>query len=94
MPARVTGSALTVCHFYHRDFERCKIMDMHLRDMAAQLLPVRFVKLNAEKATFFVGKLGVKVPPPRRGERFWLLGRRRDKALEVQFETKKDPVPG
>jgi hypothetical protein len=24
----VTGSELVVCHFYHNDFERCKIMDM------------------------------------------------------------------
>lgn len=24
----VTGSSLALVHFYHRDFERCKIMDM------------------------------------------------------------------
>ena len=27
----VTKSKYTVVHFYHKDFERCKIVDMHLR---------------------------------------------------------------
>lgn len=59
----VTGSALVACHFFHKDFERCKILDMHLHTIAPQLLPVKFIKLNAEKAGFFVGKLGIKTLP-------------------------------
>ena len=27
----VTKSKYVVVHFYHKDFERCKIVDMHLR---------------------------------------------------------------
>ncbi len=30
----VTGSKFVVVHFYHKDFERCKIVDMHLRNIA------------------------------------------------------------
>ncbi len=30
----VTASKFVVCHFYHKDFERCKIIDMHLRQIA------------------------------------------------------------
>eukprot|EP00669_Euglena_mutabilis_P012787 TRINITY_DN7465_c0_g1_i1.p1 TRINITY_DN7465_c0_g1~~TRINITY_DN7465_c0_g1_i1.p1 ORF type:complete len:232 (-),score=76.59 TRINITY_DN7465_c0_g1_i1:239-913(-) len=59
----LNASALAACHFFHRDFERCKIMDMHLHTIASGLLPVRIVKMNAEKAGFFVGKLAIKVLP-------------------------------
>ena len=30
----VTKSKFIVVHFYHKDFERCKIMDMHLNKIA------------------------------------------------------------
>lgn len=59
----VTGSKFAVCHFYHRDFERCKIIDKHLELIAKEHLECRFVKLNAEKAPFFIQKLKVKVLP-------------------------------
>lgn len=62
LPA-VTKSKYVVCHFYHVAFERCKIFDMHLALLAKKYLPTRFIKLNAEKAPFFVGKLQVKVLP-------------------------------
>eukprot|EP01066_Platyproteum_vivax_P009865 Platyproteum_vivax@DN4376_c0_g1_i1.p1 len=59
----VTGSELVVCHFYHREFERCKIMDMHLRRLAMKYHGTRFIKINAEKAPFFVTKLKIKSLP-------------------------------
>lgn len=62
LPA-VTKSKYVVCQFYHAAFERCKIFDMHLALLAKKYLPTRFIKLNAEKAPFFVGKLQVKVLP-------------------------------
>lgn len=31
---KVTASKYVVCHFFHRDFERCKIVDKHLRSLA------------------------------------------------------------
>lgn len=30
----VTKNDLAVVHFYHNDFERCKLMDKHLRAVA------------------------------------------------------------
>uniref|UniRef100_K3X9E1 Thioredoxin domain-containing protein n=1 Tax=Globisporangium ultimum (strain ATCC 200006 / CBS 805.95 / DAOM BR144) TaxID=431595 RepID=K3X9E1_GLOUD len=59
----VTSSPLVVVHFYHNDFERCKIMDMHLGRLAKTHIECKFLKLNAEKAPFFVEKLMVRVLP-------------------------------
>ncbi len=59
----VTKSHLVVCHFYHRDFERCKIVDEHFKKICIDHVEAKFVKINAEKALFFVGKLQVKVLP-------------------------------
>jgi len=59
----VTGSKFVLVHFYHKDFERCKIIDMHLREIARQHTEARFVFLNAEKALFFIQKLQVQVLP-------------------------------
>lgn len=59
----VTSTKHVICHFYHREFERCKIMDQHLSDIAKAHLESRFVKINAEKCPFFVTKLNIKVLP-------------------------------
>eukprot|EP00933_Yihiella_yeosuensis_P020826 TRINITY_DN16630_c2_g1_i1.p1 TRINITY_DN16630_c2_g1~~TRINITY_DN16630_c2_g1_i1.p1 ORF type:complete len:253 (-),score=84.64 TRINITY_DN16630_c2_g1_i1:173-931(-) len=59
----VTSSNLSVVHFYHRHFEKCKIMDHHLSKCAKKFFGTRFVKLDAEKAHFFVAKLAVKTLP-------------------------------
>jgi hypothetical protein len=36
-----------VCHFYHRDFERCKLLDKHLTILARKYFDTRFIKLSA-----------------------------------------------
>jgi len=59
----VTSSNLSIVHFYHRHFEKCKVMDMHLGKCAKKFFGTRFVKLNAEKAPFFVEKLAVRTLP-------------------------------
>eukprot|EP00993_Chasmostoma_nieuportense_P004064 NODE_4747_length_746_cov_27.641357_g4586_i0.p1 GENE.NODE_4747_length_746_cov_27.641357_g4586_i0~~NODE_4747_length_746_cov_27.641357_g4586_i0.p1 ORF type:complete len:223 (-),score=95.96 NODE_4747_length_746_cov_27.641357_g4586_i0:53-721(-) len=59
----VTGSTWVACHFFHKDFERCKILDKHLYEIAPKLLAVKLISLNAEKAAFFVSKLQVKTLP-------------------------------
>lgn len=59
----VTKSKYVICHFYHQDFERCKIVDKHLELLAQRHLATKFVKLNAEKAPFFIGKLNIKMLP-------------------------------
>jgi hypothetical protein len=50
-----------VCHFYHSEFERCKIIDKHLRIIAQEHTETLFVRINAEKTPFFTTKLGVQV---------------------------------
>ena len=52
-----------VCHFYHKDFERCKIIDKHLQIIAQSHRETLFVKINAEKTPFFTEKLNIRVLP-------------------------------
>ncbi|KAL0483932.1 thioredoxin domain-containing protein [Acrasis kona] len=59
----VTGSKFVVCHFYHRDFERCKIVDKHLNIISVNHISTKFIKINAEKSPFFVQKLQVRMLP-------------------------------
>merc|ERR1712070_157140 len=59
----VTSSERAVVHFYHKNFEKCKIMDMHLRKCAKKFFGSRFVKLDSEKAPFFVDKLQIRTLP-------------------------------
>lgn len=58
-----TGSKFVAVHFFHKEFERCKIMDHHLSLIAPAHLTCKFVKIDAEKAPFFVSKLQVKTLP-------------------------------
>ncbi|KAE8703820.1 Thioredoxin domain-containing protein PLP3A [Hibiscus syriacus] len=69
----VTGSEKVICHFYHKEFYRCKligyyaltsrIMDKQLKSLAAKHVDTKFIKLDAENAPFFVTKLAVKTLP-------------------------------
>lgn len=59
----VTGSEKVICHFYHLEFYRCKIMDKHLKSLAPKHIDCKFVKLDAENAPFFVSKLAIKTLP-------------------------------
>ena len=59
----VTKSKYVVCHFYHPEFERCKLIDKHLEVLARKHLATKWIKLDANKAPFFVGKLQVKMLP-------------------------------
>lgn len=59
----VTKSKFVVCHFYHKDFERCKIVDHHLSMIAKKHTETKFVYIDAEKCPFFIAKLQVQVLP-------------------------------
>jgi len=59
----VTASERCVVHFYHLQFEKCKIMDMHLRKIAKKFMGTRFVRMDSEKAPFFTQKLGIQTLP-------------------------------
>lgn len=43
----VTKTDRVLCHFFHRDFERCKILDKHLLKLADKHKETKFVKLSA-----------------------------------------------
>ncbi|KAL1338312.1 hypothetical protein AAHE18_10G203000 [Arachis hypogaea] len=46
--AEVTGSEKVICHFYHKEFYRCKIMDKHLKSLSPKHIDTKFIKLDAE----------------------------------------------
>ena len=59
----VTSSDKVIVHFYHRDFERCKVMDMHLKKLAMRHLETKFCRIDAEKTPFFTAKLVIETLP-------------------------------
>jgi len=52
-----------VCSFFHREMRRCDILHEFLRQLAPRYMGTKFVTMCAEKAPFFVVKLGVQVLP-------------------------------
>ncbi|CAJ1028194.1 Phosducin/Thioredoxin, putative [Leishmania lindenbergi] len=61
---REKGGSERVCvHFYHKDFETCKVMDRYLSELSRTLLPVKFVKIDAERSPFLVERLHVTTLP-------------------------------
>eukprot|EP00232_Nephroselmis_pyriformis_P022252 CAMPEP_0182865820 /NCGR_PEP_ID=MMETSP0034_2-20130328/7885_1 /TAXON_ID=156128 /ORGANISM="Nephroselmis pyriformis, Strain CCMP717" /LENGTH=238 /DNA_ID=CAMNT_0024998139 /DNA_START=83 /DNA_END=799 /DNA_ORIENTATION=+ len=59
----VTKTERVVLHFYHSEFERCKIMDKHLKILCKQYFDTRFLKIHAPDCPFFVTKLQVQMLP-------------------------------
>lgn len=59
----VTSHKLVICHFYHQEFQRCRVIDQHLQQISQTHPETKFLRINAEKAPFFVARLAVKVLP-------------------------------
>lgn len=59
----VTKLKRTVVHFYHKDFQRCKIIDKHLKLLCQQFPQTQFLYINAEKSPFFIQKLAIRTLP-------------------------------
>jgi thioredoxin-like negative regulator of GroEL len=59
----VTKLKRTVVHFFHKDFQRCKIMEKHLKILCQQFPQTQFLCMNAEKSLFFVNKLSIRSLP-------------------------------
>ena len=55
--SEVTASTTVVCHFYHSDFPRCKIFDHHIQRLVERHIETKFIKIDAEKAPFFIQKV-------------------------------------
>jgi|TARA_B110000977_G_C10867851_1_gene412333 thiol-disulfide isomerase/thioredoxin len=62
LPA-VTKTRYSIVHFYHKDFERCKVVDHHLTMIAKKHIESRIMKLDAEKCPFFIARLQVQMLP-------------------------------
>lgn len=43
----VTKTDMVVVHFFHHDFERCKLVDKHLQILARKYFETRFIKISA-----------------------------------------------
>jgi thiol-disulfide isomerase/thioredoxin len=84
----VTNSMHTVCHFYHNDFEKCKVMDHHLQILAKRHVETKFIKIDAAKTPFFVQKLSVRMMPTLI---FFVDGVAKDKL--IGFEGLSDDLP-
>lgn len=63
LPECTGDSEWVAVHFYHKEFERCKIMDHHLKIVAPAHLECKFLRMDAEMAPFFVSKLNIKTLP-------------------------------
>jgi len=63
LPECTGKSEFVAVHFFHAEFERCKIMDHHLKIVAPLHLTCKFLRMDAEKCPFFVSKLRVKTLP-------------------------------
>ena len=63
LPECTGTSRFVVVHYYHDDFERCKIMDYHLRLIAPEHIEAKFVRIDASKSPFFVSKLRIQTLP-------------------------------
>ncbi|PNW70386.1 hypothetical protein CHLRE_17g717750v5 [Chlamydomonas reinhardtii] len=59
----VTNTDMVVVHFFHPEFERCKIMDKHLATIAHKYFNTRFIKVSAPDSPFFTVKLNIKTLP-------------------------------
>jgi hypothetical protein len=52
-----------ICHFFHEDFVRCKIIHKHLSQIAFKHPETLFIRVNAQGAPFLVQKLAIRVLP-------------------------------
>lgn len=59
----VTKLKHTVVHFYHKEFERCKIMDKHLKILSHQFPNTQFLYIDAQKSPFFIERLSIQTLP-------------------------------
>ena len=58
-----TSTKYCIVHFYKSDFNRCRIMDQHLEELAPLHLQTKFLKIDVEQAPFLVQRLSIKVLP-------------------------------
>ena len=63
LPECTGASEFVTIHFFHKQFERCSIMDEHLKIVAQRHTTCKFLRIDAEKTPFFVTKLAIRTLP-------------------------------
>jgi thioredoxin-like negative regulator of GroEL len=58
-----TTSARSVVAFTKTDFERCRIVDRHLEELAKRYPTTTFCRINVQSAPFCTEKLQIRVLP-------------------------------
>lgn len=53
----------SVVHFFHPDFQRCRIMDERLAQLAPKYLHTSFMRASVADTPFLVAKFGIQVLP-------------------------------
>jgi hypothetical protein len=56
-------SRRVIIHFFRGATERCKIVDMHLMQLAPKHMETKFIKIDAEKCPFLVEKFRIFMLP-------------------------------
>ncbi|CCK68144.1 Plp1p KNAG_0A04730 [Huiozyma naganishii CBS 8797] len=60
---RSTNTARIIIHFQLEHFEKCRIMNDRLDELAKKYLSTKFVKIEVSNCPFLVSKLNIKVLP-------------------------------
>jgi len=63
LPECTGKSEYVAVHFFHKGFERCKIMDHHLKIIASLHISCKFLRMDAEKCPFFIARLKIRTLP-------------------------------
>mmetsp|Transcript_12129 Transcript_12129/g.20124 ORF Transcript_12129/g.20124 Transcript_12129/m.20124 type:complete len:278 (-) Transcript_12129:81-914(-) len=63
LPECTNTSEWVVVHFFHHEFIKCQVMDHHLTIVAHAHAECKFLRIDAQKAPFFCGKLQVQTLP-------------------------------
>ena len=63
LPECTGTSEYVAVHFFHKEFQRCEIMDHHLKQIAVKHTECKCLRIDAEKAPFFITKLQVRTLP-------------------------------
>lgn len=59
----VCDAKAAVVHFFHDEFDKCKVVDLRMGELASKYLETKFARIDAQRAPFFVEKLQIRVLP-------------------------------
>ncbi|RSH91710.1 hypothetical protein EHS25_009079 [Saitozyma podzolica] len=60
---RMSKEKFCLIHFFHPDFQRCRIMDQRLEELAPKYVHTLFLRAGVADVPFLVAKFGIQVLP-------------------------------